>query len=94
MKTVKEFYDFFEAIPEEKWTKLHYSLSEKCCALGHLGCRVVVPFTIDQMNLQNIFYRYFRPIIIISDVNDHGPHASPKQNILEALQVCAELGAL
>ncbi len=39
LETKKDFYEFFKAIPEEKWTKGAFVNRDSYCALGHLGVR-------------------------------------------------------
>ncbi len=39
LKTKKDFYEFFEAIPDQKWNKGNFKRGSTYCALGHLGCR-------------------------------------------------------
>jgi hypothetical protein len=104
MKTVSEFYEFFDAIPEEKWHKGSLSSDfNSCCAVGHLaglsaitGGAAYDASTVIALDL--IFEKAgFCPAVRTSaervwTINDKGPFKSAKQNILTALQVCAELG--
>jgi len=39
LKTKKDFYKFFDAIPIKKWTRYMLVSHGRCCALGHLGAR-------------------------------------------------------
>lgn len=90
MKTAKEFYDFFSAIPEEKWT-IGTFLSEdgRCCAMGHLGCSRDNT-TAPGMALENIFQATGR---FVTEVNDwFYPRETPKQRILAALEDAIKQG--
>ena len=40
LKTKKDFYKFFQAIPNEKWARGALCSHGRHCALGHLGVRV------------------------------------------------------
>lgn len=65
LTTAKEFYDFFDSIPEERWTMGVLERLNKnvhChCALGHLGLRKYSSFSGDLgesiLNLGRIFYK-------------------------------------
>jgi hypothetical protein len=100
MKTVQEFYDFFAAIPANKWCRFSFTNGDSHCAQGHLRewslskwmRQTDVAFDNIQSTslLESIFRRAGLPIL--TDINDAPFPSTPRQNILDALQVCAELG--
>lgn len=91
MKTAKEFYEFFQLIPENRWGMDKYvnPYTGQCCAAGLLGV-TDIGWSVEGHNLEHLFQKYLNECVAI--VNDKGPAATPKENILEALQVVAELG--
>lgn len=91
MKTAKEFHEFFSLIPENRWGKRDYiNLASGCfCAMGHCGV-TDYGWTPNGRSANRLFEIYL--YISAVDVNDSGPTGNPKRDILDALQVIAELG--
>jgi hypothetical protein len=92
MKTATEFIEFFEAIPEEKWTTGTFKKGDQCCAEGHLRQRR----TRYRHNIERL-EKLLRPVcsattelsavVFINDGLDlRFPQPTPKQRILAALR--------
>jgi hypothetical protein len=92
-KTLGEYYDFFEAIPEEKWgVGEYYNNKGQCCALGHLGVResffeTYLPKVNKQFQIpvEHLLYNAVIPSIndgigIAKNLGD-----TPKQRVLNAI---------
>ena len=87
MKTAAEFIEFFEAIPEEKWTVGSFIDEQgQCCAYGHLGCRDgQFPEPVDSDALCDLFRDC--SVVRINDGQDaRFKQPTPKQRILAALR--------
>jgi hypothetical protein len=102
MKTAKEFYEYFERIPEANWCTGTYIKPSphqetiQCCALGHLGCSedLLRPDSADA--LEDLFAGSPNPSTGVAEINDgldpDYQQSTPKQRILAALQAAAEYG--
>lgn len=87
MKKANDFYAFFEKIPEEKWIKGNFQIKNRCCAIGHAKRNFD---TGSVVNFSNLFNEYLNTTAMY--INDCGPTGNSKRDILDALQVIAELG--
>ncbi len=89
MKTAKQFYDFYKAIPENKWTRGRYKEGNTFCALGHLGFRGISNI-FNNKNAVNLACVLGKPVGYIADVNDGSRcknlGKTPRQRILAVLK--------
>jgi len=85
-ESIQDFIDFYEAIPEEKWTTGNYEKDGRCCAYGHLGFRGKIWNQEDPILQKLFFVLQGLNINNLIDINDGidvkslGP--TPKQRIL------------
>lgn len=93
MKTAKEFREFFEAIPNEKWRRFYpFDHDGQMCAKGHLdyyrkiGREKVL--TCDKILVQAVS----RDTEDVNDWGFGGVNLDPKQNIISALIVAEAKG--
>lgn len=89
MKTAREFYDFYAAIPEEKWcTGAYENLKGQCCALGHLD----IHFKYSNNTIKALIKILRWPNLINEGYLKTYSQLTPKQRILAALQDAMECG--
>ncbi len=87
MKTLLDYYKFFESIPEEKWCN-YKLLNDKgqCCARGHLGTRLLAGRIIESPEAIKFYELTNSSFMVVSLIND-GKHygfnqPTPKARIL------------
>lgn len=92
--TVDYFIQKFEAIPEEKWTRLSFINQDRSCALGHCGVRTAynnysgIALTEEGDALRNLFNNHLDfDVMTVNDdcVCSAYPQPTPKARILAAL---------
>lgn len=92
MRTLKEFYKYYEEIPDEQWTEgeFHSDDGERHCALGFLRRDQLFQ---EEYKLDDIFKRNgFDCVPHVNDGN-HGHHRlgnTPKERILKAISIIIE----
>ena len=87
--------EFYADIPEERWTISHMvNVDGQCCALGHLGVRDVC--TVDAHLLRKLVTDSlsFRIITINDDLGMTRLKGTPRQRMLNALDLDIELAKL
>lgn len=82
-QTAKEFYDFYNTIPEEMWCTLTFKNEiGQCCAYGHVGC-TLGRNTMESNNLAHILD--YGVSYINDGFNPRYKQPTPKARILAAL---------
>jgi hypothetical protein len=73
LKTLQDYYDFYAAIPANKWCVDSLEDNGKCCAIGHLGLRSTFdkrPATIARLaKLINYPSDYPSPIVNVNNLS-------------------------
>lgn len=89
MKTLQDYYNFFAAIPDEKWCRFQLLDNEgRSCARGHLGSRLPTGQIVATEPLEVLeFYKLLGASKwIVTNINDgvsvNYPQTTPKERIL------------
>lgn len=88
MNTLLDYYNFFKAIPSNKWCKYKLTNDKGChCARGHLGTKLILGEGCIESPEAIKFYELTNSgSIIISTINDgvnpRFPQPRPKSRIL------------
>lgn len=87
LHTAEEFYMFFAAIPDERWTTDAYCKDGKFCAEGHLGRRERVEMPKPIRDALDRFWNLVPQSLSINDGEDvHYQQPTPRLRILAALR--------
>lgn len=85
MQTLKDFYNFYKGIPEEKWCTGKFENEKgQCCALGHIGQNDEKDSK-EFSNLLCLTGRNENFISINDGDNKKYPQSTPKQRVLAFL---------
>lgn len=87
LKTAKDLYDFYAAIPWYKWTTGKWYDGGKSCAIGHLAKATHVDR--NPHLLSDILFRTGESIIA---ANDAGHRFFAKRRVLKHLKKAMEMG--
>lgn len=88
MNSLQEFYDFYSAIPDERWCTGRFIKGKACCALGLIGERDSVPgWTANTGRLAKLLGVTIEDIMFTNDgIGREFPQPTPKARILALIK--------